>query len=302
MESRPALAGAAYAFGAYLIWGFFPAYWKLLGGVAPGTIIAHRIAWSFVFVAGLMAVGQKWGELRAVLRNRRVLRVLAISTALISCNWLLFIWAVNSGHVTEASLGYYINPLVNVLLARLFLGERLRRLQLVAVAFAMAGVLWLAVGLGVVPWVSLTLAATFGLYGLLRKQAPVEALTGLTVETALATPIALAYLLLFVPAGARFGGSAGEAALLVGSGVATAVPLLWFAMGARRLRYSTLGIIQYVAPTCQLGLAVLAYGEPFTARHAVTFGLIWTAVALYAADGFFFGRAPAPRAAAAAET
>ncbi len=292
-ERASTLAGGAYAFGAYLIWGFFPAYWKLLGGVAPGVIIAHRIAWSFVFVAALLTFGRRWPELVAALRSRRTLGLLALTTSLISCNWLLFIWAVNTGHVTEASLGYYINPLVNVLLARLFLGERLRPLQLAAVVVAFAGVGWLTVGLGVIPWVSLTLATTFGLYGLLRKRASVESLTGLAVETGLATPVAVAWLLL-VPASGIFGSTQAEALLLVGAGAATAIPLLWFATGARRLRYSTMGIIQYVAPTCQLGLAVLAYGEPFTERHAVTFGLIWTAVALYAADGLLARRPPLP--------
>lgn len=294
-ERAPSAAtGAACAFGAYFIWGLFPAYWKLLGAVAPGVIIAHRIAWSCAFVLGLVAFGRRFGELRDVVREPRTLGVLAVSTALISCNWLLFIWAVNTGRVTEASLGYYINPLVNVLLARVVLGERLRPPQLLAVGLAGAGVAWLVLGLGVVPWVSLALAATFGLYGLLRKRAPVEALTGLAVETALATPFAVAYLAF--AGGAWFGARPLESALLVGSGVATAVPLLWFAIGARRLRYGTLGILQYVAPTGQLALAVLAYGEPFTPRHAVTFGLIWTAVAIYAVDGVLASRA-APRPA-----
>lgn len=295
-SAKAPATGAVSAFGAYLIWGLFPAYWKQLGGVAPGVIIAHRIAWSFVFVLGLVAAGRRWAELRAALRDRRTAGVLAITTALISCNWLLFIWAVNTGRVTEASLGYYINPLVNVLLARVVLGERLRPLQLVAVVLAATGVAWLAFGLGALPWVSVALALTFGLYGLLRKRAPVEALTGLTVETALATPFAVGYLALFAGEG-TFGANGREALLLVGSGVATAVPLLWFAIGARRLRYSTLGILQYVAPTGQLALAVLAYGEPFTARHAVTFGLIWTAVAIYAADGILAARPAAPRPA-----
>lgn len=294
---RPtALAGAAYAFGAYLIWGLFPAYWKALAAVAPDVIIAHRIAWSFVFVAILLTLRRRWGEVLAAVRKRRTLGVLAATTTLISSNWLLFIWAVNSGHVTEASLGYYINPLINVVLARLFLGERLRPLQLAAVFVAAAGVAFFTFGLGVIPWVSISLAVTFGLYGLLRKQAPVESLAGLSVETALATVPSVAWLL-FAAEGPVFGATTREALLLVGAGAATAIPLLWFATGARRLRYSTMGIIQYVAPTCQLALAVLAYGEPFTPRHAVTFALIWAAVGLYAFDAAWNGR---PRQAAIA--
>jgi chloramphenicol-sensitive protein RarD len=231
---------------------------------------------------------------RRALSQRKTLAALLLSTALISSNWFLFIWAVNTGHVLEASLGYYINPLLNVVLARLVLGERLRPLQLVAVGLAAVGVLYLTVGLGVLPWVSLVLALTFGFYGLVRKVAPVEPLTGLAVETAFAAPIAVLYLLIVPLAqeGRWLPGTPRESLLLLCSGVATALPLLWFAMAAKRLRFTTLGIIQYLAPTCQLALAVLAYGEPFTSRHAVTFILIWTAVVLYAADGVRGSRTP----------
>jgi len=293
-----AVAGGVYGLGASLFWGLVPAYWKLLGAVGADVIIAHRIAWSFGFVAILLTLGRRWGEVLAALRRRRTLGLLACTTALISGNWLLFIWAVNVGRVTEASLGYYISPLVAVLLARLFLGERLRPLQKAAVVLAAVGVAWLAIGLGTLPWVSLTLATSFGIYGLLRKKASVESLAGLTVETALATPFAIAWLL-FLASKPAFGGSTIEALLLVGAGPITAVPLLWFATAARRLRYSTLGILQYVAPTCQLALAVLAYGEPFTERHAATFLLIWTAVVLYAADALRGRRDPVPAPAVA---
>jgi chloramphenicol-sensitive protein RarD len=277
-------SGVAYAFAAYFAWGFFPAYWKQLTTVPALEIIAHRVVWSFLFVAGLLTVSRRWPEFLGVVRNRRTLGALLASTALISSNWFMFIWAVNTGHVTQASLGYYINPLVNVVLARFFLGERLRGMQWAAVGLASVGVLVLAVGSGQVPWVSLYLAITFSAYGLVRKLAPVEPLTGLAVETGLAAPLGLLFLCLGPPAAAP-AHDAREWLLLLGSGVATALPLLWFAIGARRLRYSTIGIIQYVAPTCQLALAVLAYGEDFTARHGLTFGLIWTAVLLYALDG-----------------
>lgn len=244
-------------------------------------------------------------EVRAALANRRALLALVASTVLISGNWYLFIWAVNEGHITQASLGYYINPLVNVVLARAFLGERLRPLQRLAVAVALAGVSFFTLGVGTFPWVSLTLAASFGLYGLLRKTAPVGPLAGLFVETAWAAPFA-AWLLGSLTVADRtplFGSGPRDALFLLGSGVATALPLLWFAAGARRLRYSTMGILQYIAPTCQLALAVWVYGEPFTLRHGITFALIWLAVGLYVADGIrtVRGAAPAPNAALTAE-
>ncbi|MFP2932631.1 EamA family transporter RarD [Pyxidicoccus sp. 3LG] len=294
-ESAPAprASGFAYAFAAYLSWGMFPIYWKQLGHVPPLVVISHRVVWSFLFVAGLLTVGRRWPEVKAALSTRRTLVALLVSTALISSNWFLFIWAVNTGHVTQASLGYYINPLLNVVLARVMLGERLRRPQLVAVLLAGAGVVYLAVSRGELPWVSLLLAGTFGVYGLVRKMAPVEPLTGLAVETGLAVPVALTLVALTpaVPgAVGGFGANVRDTLLLLGSGVATALPLLWFAFGAKRLRYGTLGIIQYVAPTCQLALAVLVYGEPFTTPYAITFACIWTAVLLYALDALWWSR------------
>ncbi|MDY7226244.1 EamA family transporter RarD [Hyalangium rubrum] len=295
----PRASGFAYAIAAYLSWGLFPIYWKQLAQVPPLVVIAHRVVWSFLFVAGLLTFARRWPEVKRALSQRKTLVALLVSTALISSNWFLFIWAVNTGHVLEASLGYYINPLLNVVLARVVLGERLRPLQLVAVGLAALGVLYLTVGLGVLPWVSLLLALTFGFYGLVRKMAPVEPLTGLAVETGFAAPVGVLFLLLVPMAqqGQLFAGTVRESLLLVGSGVATALPLLWFALGAKRLRYSTLGFIQYLAPTGQLALAVLVYGESFTSRHAVTFALIWTAVLLYAADsvrGSRLGGTPVP--------
>ena len=279
-------AGLLYAFAAYLSWGVFPAYWKQLRHVPATELIAHRVLWSCAFVVLLITLGKRWPEFLGTLRSGQRMRALGLSTVLISANWLLFIWAVNTGHVMQASLGYYINPLINVLLARLVLGERLRRVQAVAVVLALAGVLNLTLGAGEFPWVSLTLAMSFSVYGLVRKLAPVEPLTGLAVETSLAAPFALLFLLAYVtPQTGRFlGANLHDSLFMVGSGVATALPLWWFALGAKRLRYSTLGIVQYVAPTGQLLLAVLAYGEPFTSRHALTFAFIWSAVLLYTVD------------------
>ncbi len=285
-------SGFMYAFAAYLAWGAFPLYWKQLAGVPPLVLVCHRVVWSFLFVALLLTATRRWPELLRVVRSPRTVGALLLTTLLISTNWLLFIWAINTGHVMQGSLGYYINPLANVLLGRVVLGERLRWPQVAAVALATVGVLNLAVGLGTVPWLALTLAGTFSLYGLVRKLAPVESLTGLAVETGLAAPLALGYLGVAVWGQGQpvLGANTHDTLFLVGSGVATALPLLWFALGARRLRYSTLGIIQYVAPTCQLALAVLVYGEAFTPRHAITFAFIWTAVLLYTVDGVWTRR------------
>ncbi|HEY0841125.1 MAG TPA: EamA family transporter RarD, partial [Vulgatibacter sp.] len=278
--------GIAPAIGAYLAWGLFPLYWRLLERVSPLEIVAHRVIWSFVLVALLVTWRRRWAQLLSALKNRRVLVAMLVSTSLITSNWLLFIWAVNSEHVTQASLGYYVNPLVNVILARIFLGERLRPLQLGAVALATVGVINLSLQEGGFPWVALTLAVSFGLYGLVRKVAPVESLEALTVETGLAAPAALAFVARLGLDGApSFGGDAADTVFLVGAGVTTALPLLWFASGARKLRYTTMGILQYIAPTGQLACAVLVFGEKFTSAHAVTFALIWTAVILYAGDG-----------------
>jgi chloramphenicol-sensitive protein RarD len=285
-------SGFAYAIVAYLAWGISPLYWKQLAHVPPVFLLCQRVIWSFFLVAVLLTVRRRWSELREVLRNRRALMALLLTTALISVNWGLYIWAINSGRVMQSSLGYYINPLANVLLGRLFLGERLRPLQLAAVGLALLGVLNLALGMGQVPWLALALAGTFSLYGLVRKMAPVESLTGLAVETGLATPVALGVLVLGAWEQPALGATPRDTLFFMGTSLVTALPLLWFALGARRLRYSTVGIIQYLSPTCQLALAVLVYGEAFTSRHAVTFSFIWMAVLLYTWDGLW-GRARA---------
>ncbi len=219
------------------------------------------------------------------LRDPKTRYWMLLSTCFIATNWGLFIWAVSVDRVTEASLGYYINPLLNVALARLFLGESLRRLQALAVLLATIGVAYLTIARGALPWVSIVLAISFALYGLVRKRTPVGAVEGLAIETGLVTPVALLFLALQSPPFGRLVTDGGSTALLLTlSGVVTALPLLAFAGAARRLRYTTLGMVQYLAPTLQLGCAVLLYGEPFESAHAVTFGLIWLAVALYLFD------------------
>ena len=283
--------GLGFGLGAYLIWGFLPLYFLLLAGVTAGEIVADRIVWSLVLLIGILAVAGRFGKLLAVLRDTRTLGLLAISAALISVNWLVYIWAVQHDHVLAASLGYFLNPLVNVLIGVVVLGERLTRTQMAAVALAAAGVIVLAVGAGAGLWISLTLAVSFAFYGLVRKVAPVESLEGLTIETGLLTPIALGYMAWLASNDALvFGDAVGMTGLLVLAGAITAVPLLLFAGAARLLPYSTLGLLQYLAPTLQFLLAITVFGEVMTLSHIVCFALIWSGLALYV-----FGSVRRPR-------
>ena len=285
--------GVAFGLGAYLWWGFLPVYFKLLGGVLPTEIVAQRILWSVALLALLITGARRWPHLRAALANPQALKILSVSALLIAVNWLVYIWAIGAGHVLETSLGYFLNPLVNVLMGVLLLKERLTRGQTVAVMLAALGVSVLAVGAASGLWISLVLAISFATYGLLRKIAPVDSLEGLAVETLLLAPAAAVYLWWLGPA-AAFGDSAHVSALLAFGGVVTATPLLFFAAAARRLRYSTMGLLQYIAPTIQFLLAVLVYGEHLTSAHIICFALIWTGLAIYAADGL--RRAPRRRA------
>lgn len=287
--------GLAYGIAAYGAWGFMPVYIKLLRAAPVLQVLSHRITWALAFLLILCWRQRQFGRLRSALRSRRVLAVLTASTVCIAVNWLVYIWSVVHGRVLEASLGYYVTPLVNVLLGVAILGERLERPVKVAVLIAAAGVIWLAVHLGQPPWICLTLATSFGLYGLLRKVAPVDPLTGLTVETGLLLPLTAGYLAWALSAG-RSAFLAGNHALdlwLVLAGPVTAVPLLFFAAAARRLPLSTMGFLQYLSPTLQFLLAVLAYGESFDRPRAVAFALIWTAVAVFAVHGARRGT-PAP--------
>lgn len=281
----PLSAGLVLGLGAYLIWGLLPAFLKTLSSVSPAEVLAHRILWSALLLGGIVVIGRRWGPVAAALRSPRVLGVLALTAALIGGNWLLYIWAVNGGHVLETSLGYFINPLLNVALGMAVLGERLGRVQLFAVLLALAGVLYLALAQGALPWIALALATSFGLYGLLRKMAPVDALSGLLIETLLLAPAALLFAVYLGATGeARFGGDVSVSLLLVSAGAVTAIPLLMFAAAAKRLRFATLGLLQYVAPTMQFLLAVFAFGEALTPAHLVAFALIWSGLAVFAAD------------------
>jgi chloramphenicol-sensitive protein RarD len=280
-QRRAPARGIAAGVASYVAWGALPIYFKALHAVAPLEILAHRVVWSMAFLAVVVTARREWRGFAAAFGGRRLVPYLA-STALISTNWLTYIWAVNAGRLLEASLGYFVNPLVSVLLGVLFMGERLGKRQRVAVALAGAGVLVLVVRLGTLPWVSLVLALSFGLYGLVRKRAPIDAIVGLLVETALLAPLALGYLAWLAREGrSSFGATPSLTVLLALLGVITALPLIWFAMGVRSLRLSTMGVLQYLAPTGQFLLAVALYREPFTRAHAVAFALIWTSLALY---------------------
>jgi chloramphenicol-sensitive protein RarD len=294
--SRAAGRGALAAAGCYFVWGLFPLYWRQLTDVDATELIAHRHVWSLAFVALLMATGGGFGELKAALGSRPALSWHAFSGVLLTINWLVYVWGVNHGHVLETSLGYFLVPLVNVALGRLVLHERLRSAQWLAIGFAIVGVTLLLGGLGRLPWIALTLAATFGVYGLLRKKSPLGPLTGLGLETLLLFPCALGFLLWQQATGAGALGrvSPTEHGLLLGAGVVTAIPLLLFAYGARRIRLSTLGLLQYIAPTVQFILGVWVFREPLSRERAAAFGLIWCGLALYTADNLWVQRRVTP--------
>jgi len=278
--------GILYALSAYLIWGFLPLFWKAVQVATPVEILSHRIVWSLLLLVAILGVQQRWDWLTPALRDRRTLGTFLLSALLLGINWLVYIWAVNIGHVVEASLGYFINPLVNVVFGVLFLREQMRPGQWLAVGLAALGVLYLTVTSGAPPWVGLTLAFSFASYGLLRKTARLNALEGLTFETSFLFLPALFYLLYLGGTGqGAFGTVSGSlTSLLILSGLFTALPLLLFSAGARRIPFSLVGILQYIAPTIQFLLGVYLYGEPFSPARLVGFGLIWLALALYSAE------------------
>jgi len=281
-------SGTGFALAAYGWWGIVPAYWKLYGDVPPLEIVAHRVVWSFAFAVVWVAILRRGAELRDVLREGRRRWALCASGVLIAVNWSVFIWAVTAGRLVEASIGYYLNPLVSVALGVALLGERLRRAQLFAIGLAACGVAVLGLAAGKPPWVPMFLAVTFALYGLVRKKTPVSSLVGLLVETALATPVALLVLVVLAQGETSHftGGDSWLPTLFILSGAITALPLLWFARAARSLPLSLLGLFQYLAPTLSVALGVLAYGEPFGRARAVALGFIWLGVAVFTLDSF----------------
>ena len=291
IRSEPVF-GLIYAASAFLIWGLSPLYWKALGAVPPLEIIAHRVVWSFLFLMGLILLQRRWSEFAEILKSGRMLLTLMLTAILVSANWLLYIWAVNNNYMLQASLGYYINPLVNVVLGLLFLHERLRRPQILAVMLAASGVLYLTTAYGEFPWIALTLALSFGLYGLIRKVAPVGALVGLAVETMLLSPPALIYLIHLnsQEADTILRVSLKLDLLLIGCAPLTAAPLLFFTLGAKRLYLSTLGLMQYIGPSGMFLLAIFHYNEPFSTTQVWTFAMIWAALGIYSTDSVIYYR------------
>ncbi|MBL8779547.1 MAG: EamA family transporter RarD [Alphaproteobacteria bacterium] len=275
--------GVIYAASAFVIWGVIPIYWKeALGGIDAVEIVMHRIVWTLVFAIAALAAWERLPKLYEALTTRRSIMALSVSAVLIAINWGIFIWAVTVDRIIETSLGYYINPLVNFVLGAAFLGERLTRIQLIAVALATLGVLNQTLSLGYLPWVSLVLAVSFGFYGLIRKTVAVESLEGLTVESIILAPAALGYIayLTVTKQGAFTHVNWMTDLNLVIAGPLTAIPLLLFAAGARLVRLSTIGFLQYLAPSIALLIAVFIYHEPFTTAHAITFACIWAALIL----------------------
>ena len=297
-EARIDRRGLWMAAASFVLWGVMPLYWHLLKSVPSLQIIVHRIVWSTVLVAGWLAIKYGRGWLRETLAQPRAAWMLALSGTLIAFNWGLYIWAVNAGHVVETSLGYFINPLLNVVLGVVVLHERLNRVQWISVAIATAGVLWLSINYGSVPWIALALAASFGAYGLIRKLVGVPPVRGLGVESLYLVLPALALLLWgethgdggFIAHGAVPAWGWGMSALLVFGGVLTALPLIGFADAVRRIPFSLVGLLQYIAPTLQLLCGVLVLGEAFDRDRAIGFAFIWVALVIYAGDGLLRSR------------
>ncbi len=276
------VSGLLYALACYTTWGIFPLYWKMLAQVPSEQILAHRIVWSVVFLLAMLFVLRNRHFL-LYLKQPRILGLLFLTGVLVGSNWFVYIYAVNHSHIVEASLGYYINPLVNVSLGVLFLKERLNRLQILALVFALAGVTWLTFHVGHVPWISLYLAVSFALYGLFRKKANLESLPGLLIETLLLSPMAL-YFLWFVNqqgAGIFLHTSWLTDVLLILGGPVTAIPLFWFGKAATRIPLSTMGFIQYLSPTLQLIIGLLVFREPFSAVYLASFGLVWIGLMIF---------------------
>ena len=295
IRHRRTRIGVACGLSAYGMWGFLPIYFKLLGDVSPVDIVAHRIVWSMLLLGVGVSLAGGWPAVRRAIAAPNRFRLLLTTASLIGVNWLLYVYAINSGHILAGSLGYYLNPLANILLGRVLLSERLSRLQWAAVALAAAGVAVLIAGALDTLWISLTLCFSFALYGLLRKRVAADSVTGLTVETILLFPLALGWLALGFGSGrAVLGAGPGELALLAASGILSTTPLLLFTEAARRLDYSTVGMLQFIAPTLQFLLAVWVYGEHFTTAHAVAFGAIWLALALYVSGSIRKWRMPLP--------
>ncbi|HEX4640253.1 MAG TPA: EamA family transporter RarD [Chthoniobacterales bacterium] len=297
-EDRSGLIAGIAAFGT---WGIIPGYWKLFITISASEILAHRFVWTTGFLVGLLSWQKRWPEVRGAIRSRRALYYCLASGIAISVNWFCFIWAVNIGRVLETSLGYFMTPLMNVLLGATFLREKLTRLQFISVLLALAGVLNLTFGYGRLPWLALTLCVSFGLYGLLRKKSGVRPIPGLFLETTLLTPVAAGYLVYLQRGGSAALNSASwlMVLLLISTGIVTGLPLVWFGHAARHLRLTTLGFLQYLSPSISFFLGVFLFHEPFTRAHLITFTFIWIALAIFTTEAIWRWRAGRDREAIA---
>jgi chloramphenicol-sensitive protein RarD len=289
--------GVWLAIGAYTAWGLFPIYWKWLHAVPAVQLVAHRIVWSFILLAIVLTVARQWRTFRSEAFHWHTVRIYFIAGLLLSVNWGVYVWAVNANYIVETSLGYFINPLLSVLLGVIILHERLRRWQWVAVGLATTGVLYLTLAYGAPPWIALILATSFGLYGLVKKMAPLGALHGLSLETGLLVVPMLLYLI-FAEAngqGAFLHSEGVSTLLIVGTGIVTVVPLLMFASAVRLIPLSLVGILQYIAPTLQFLIGVVIFGEAFTSTQFVGFGLVWAALILFTTENIWTRRQAAQR-------
>lgn len=284
--------GILYGIGAYALWGFFPIYWKFLHDVPALQVIGHRIGWSFILLLAYIVLTRQWEAFRSVAFKRRTVGIYSIAAVLLSFNWLIYVWGVNAGFIVETSLGYFINPLLSVLLGVIFLRERLRPLQWLPVGLAAVGVGYLTFVYGGLPWIALSLAFTFGFYGFVKKLSPLGSLYGLTLETAIVFPIALGYIAFvgFSGLGAFLRQGAQVDLFLVGAGVVTTIPLLMFASAAKQIPLTIVGLLQYIAPTLQFLIGVFVYKEPFDFSRLIGFGLVWVALAIFALENHLANR------------
>lgn len=282
-RDRNSITGLFYGVIAFIAWGFLPIYWKLLKEIPSDEILAHRIFWSFIFAGGVLIYKNGIEALKETLKDRKNVRNALLCSFFITINWGIYIWAVNSGNILQSSMGYYINPLMVVLLGMTVLKEKMNVLQYVSIGFAAIGVAIITIQFGSIPWISLLLAASFALYGLFKKLLKAEALVGLVLETTAIMPLALGYILFKLISGqsALYSVSLSTLVILIFSGVATATPLFWYAMGAARVKLSTMGFLQYMSPTISLILGVFVYGEKFTKTHLLSFSFIWIGLIIY---------------------
>ncbi|HET9587993.1 MAG TPA: EamA family transporter RarD [Anaerolineales bacterium] len=287
--------GILNGIAAYVLWGFFPIYWKLLQQVPALEVIGHRIGWSFVLLMAFIFLTKQWQEFRSAALTPKMVGIYSLAAVLLSVNWLIYVWGVNAGFIVETSLGYFINPLFSVLLGVVFLHERLRPIQWIPVGLATAGVIYLALAYGRLPWIALSLAFSFGFYGFVKKLAPLGSLYGLTLETGIVFPVAVIYLAFieFTSAGAFLHEGAVIDILLIGAGLVTTIPLLMFASAARQIPLSVVGILQYIAPTLQFLIGVLVYREPFDQSRLIGFGLVWLALIIFWLESYLANRIPA---------